>query len=147
MCKISGKVKWIERSLLFLAFLWVMAMAAPLALAQKKSKADANAETDAKIKAINYSNIVWPNPPAIARIKYTNWYSSDKAARSIQGNKQKKSVWMDRLAGTQSNDEVFSRPFELDSALWDGGGFKGQSLCGRPESRRHFHFQHRFTRR
>jgi sugar lactone lactonase YvrE len=81
--------------------------------ADKKKKDDAKADIDAKIKAINYSNIVWPNPPAIARIKYTNWYASDKAVRNTKGDKQKKSAWMDRLAGTQSNDEVFARPFEL----------------------------------
>jgi DNA-binding beta-propeller fold protein YncE len=104
-----------QRGWMAFIVLSAMAVASPLALYgdQKKKKADAKAETEAKIKAINYSNIVWPNPPAIARVKYTNWYSSDKAARNMQGNKQKKSAWMDRLAGTQSNDEVFSRPFEL----------------------------------
>jgi len=97
-----------------LAFLSAAVIVSPGAMkAQKKSKVDQKAETEAKIKAIDYSNIVWPNPPAIARIKYTTWYSSDKDTRDIQGNKQKKSVWMDRLAGTQSGDEVFSRPFEL----------------------------------
>jgi sugar lactone lactonase YvrE len=96
------------------AILTLLGMASPLGLqADKKKKADAAAETEAKIKAIDYSYIVWPNPPAIARIKYTTWFSSDKVARNLQGDKQKKSAWMDRLAGTQSNDEVFSRPFEL----------------------------------
>lgn len=81
--------------------------------ADKKKKAEDKANVDAKIKAIDYSYIVWPNPPAIARIRYTNWYSSDKALRNTQGDKQKKSAWMDRLAGTQSKDEAFQRPFEL----------------------------------
>jgi sugar lactone lactonase YvrE len=105
----------LQRSWLVLAIFAAMFAALPLSLQadQKKKKADEKAETEAKIKAIDYSYIVWPNPPAIARIKYTNWYSSDKAARNVQGNKQKKSAWMDRLAGTQSNEEVFSRPFEL----------------------------------
>jgi sugar lactone lactonase YvrE len=80
---------------------------------KKKKKAEDKADIDAKIKAIDYSYIVWPNPPAIARIKYKMWYSSDKAVRSVTGEKQKKSAWMDRLAGTQSKEEVFSRPFEL----------------------------------
>jgi DNA-binding beta-propeller fold protein YncE len=114
MLKIDRNIKGLQRSMLALAVLSALAMASPLALhADKKKKADAKAEVDAKIKAIDYSNIVWPNPPAIARIKYTAWYSSDKAARNMQGNAQKKSAWMDRLAGTQSKDEVFSRPFEL----------------------------------
>jgi DNA-binding beta-propeller fold protein YncE len=115
MSKISGNLNRSRHGWTALGVLLAMAVASPLALHgdQKKKKADTKAETEAKIKAIDYSNIVWPNPPAIARIKYTNWFSSDKAARNMQGNKQKKSAWMDRLAGTQSNDEVFSRPFEL----------------------------------
>jgi sugar lactone lactonase YvrE len=111
MRKIGTKVQALRWMLAALAML---VMVSPQALhADKKKKADAKADLDAKIKAIDYSYIVWPNPPAVARIKYTTWYASDKAIRNLQGNKQKKSVWMDRLAGTQSSDEVYSRPFEL----------------------------------
>ena len=101
--------------LLCLAVLSAMAVVSPLVMRadQKKNKADAKADAEAKVKAIDYSGIVWPNPPAVARIKFKSWYSSDKAVRNMQGNKQKKSAWMDRLAGTQSSDEVFKRPFEL----------------------------------
>jgi len=114
MNTISRNSEGRSRKWMVLAFLSAAVIVSPGAMkAQKKSKVDQKAETEAKIKAIDYSNIVWPNPPAIARIKYTTWYSSDKDTRDIQGNKQKKSVWMDRLAGTQSGDEVFSRPFEL----------------------------------
>jgi sugar lactone lactonase YvrE len=115
MSTTGGNHSRLQRSWLALAIFAAMLGASPLSLQadQKKKKADEKAETEAKIKAIDYSYIVWPNPPAVARIKYTNWYSSDKAARNVQGNKQKKSAWMDRLAGTQSNEEVFSRPFEL----------------------------------
>src|SRR5260221_353025 len=111
----GGNNHRMQRSWLALAIFGTMLTASPLSLLadQKKKKSDAKAETEAKIKAIDYSNIVWPNPPAIARIKFKNWYSSDKASRDIKGNKQKKSAWMDRLAGTQSNEEVFKRPFEL----------------------------------
>ena len=111
----GGNGNKVRRSWPALAIFAAVLAASPLTLQadQKKKKADAKADTEAKIKAIDYSNIVWPNPPAIARIKYTNWYASDKAVRNMQGNKQKKSAWMDRLAGTQSNDEVFKRPFEL----------------------------------
>src|SRR6201997_2732023 len=115
MRKFSGNGNWLRRGCPALAILLVTAVVSPLGMQadQKKKKGDAKAETEAKIKAIDYSNIVWTNPPAIARIKYTNWYASDKAVRNMQGNKAKKSAWMDRLAGTQSNDEVFKRPFEL----------------------------------
>src|SRR5271169_1560995 len=107
----SQGLRWL---LAAVALLTMLAMISPPALqADKKKKSDAQAAIDAKIKAIDDSYIVWPNPPAIARIKYTTWYASDKATRDLQGNKQKKSAWMDRLAGTQSSDEVFSRPFSL----------------------------------
>jgi DNA-binding beta-propeller fold protein YncE len=81
---------------------------------KKKKKAEQQADIDAKIKAIDYSYIVWPNPPAIARIKYVNWFSSDKEKRNLQGNVQKKNAWMDRLAGTETNEDVFAMPFQLN---------------------------------
>jgi sugar lactone lactonase YvrE len=114
MRKIHTNMHGLGRKSLAIAVLAGMAMLLPMGLqADKKKKEDAKADIDAKIKAIDYSNIVWPNPPAIARIKYSAWYASDKAVRNTKGDKQKKSAWMDRLAGTQSNDEVFARPFEL----------------------------------
>ncbi len=109
----TAKLDWTWRALAAVTIL-MLAIASPLTLhADKKKKADTAAETEAKIRAIDYSNIVWPNPPAITRIKFKTWYASDKSVRDLQGNKQKKSGWMDRLAGTQSNDEVFTQPFQL----------------------------------
>jgi len=106
--------KPLQRMFTALPVLLLMALSSPLALqADQKKKKESQAEIDAKIKAIDYSNIVWPNPPAIARIKFTAWYASDSTIRNLQGNAQKKSNWMDRLAGTQTSDEVFSRPFSL----------------------------------
>jgi len=113
----SMKGKMLRRAGIVLSAVIAALMLSPFSLQadknDKKKKADDKAETEAKIKAIDYSYICWPNPPAIARIKYVNWFSSDKAVRNLQGNVQKKNTWMDRLAGTQSSDEVFKRPFEL----------------------------------
>lgn len=115
MWKIRGNAQALWRNIFLTAAAFAVAMTLPLGLhADKKKKKDEAAETDAKIKAIDYSNIVWPNPPAIARIRYRMWFSSDKAVRDYKGNVQKKSGWMDRLAGTQQADEVFKRPFELN---------------------------------
>jgi DNA-binding beta-propeller fold protein YncE len=109
-----SEMRMFRHSLTVIALVFGLAATLPLSLrADKKKKAEDKADIDAKIKAIDYSYIVWPNPPAIARIRYKMWYSSDKAVRSTSGQKQKKSAWMDRLAGTQSQEEVFSRPFEL----------------------------------
>ncbi|HEY2119149.1 MAG TPA: hypothetical protein VGH37_08200, partial [Candidatus Acidoferrum sp.] len=97
MSKIGRNDKGLGRKWMALMILLALTIVSPISLqAQKKSKADKKAETEAKIKAIDYSNIVWPNPPAIARIKFTNWYASDKTARNMQGDKEKKSAWMDR---------------------------------------------------
>jgi len=77
----------------------------------KKNKAAAKEASAAKV--VDYSYISWPNPPAIPRIRYINWYASDKQQRSLEGKVQKKQGWMDRLAGTQSQEEVFTLPFSL----------------------------------
>jgi len=53
---------------------------------------------------IDYSNIVWPNPPAIARIRYQAFYAAEKLAQ-VDKPKTKKDSWMDRLAGTQPATE------------------------------------------
>ena len=110
MANMRSNWDWNWRVIAMIAALASLAMVSPLGLRADKKKKNAEAEPP---KPVDYSYIVWPNPPAIARIKYTTWYASDKAIRNFQGNKQKKSGWMDRLAGTQSADEVFSRPFSL----------------------------------
>ena len=95
-----------------LALLSMLSIVYPLAVhADKKKKNDTPA---GPLKPIDYSFIVWPNPPAIARIRYVDWYSADKEKRNTQGNVQKKNKWMDRLAGTQNDQEVFSMPFQLN---------------------------------
>lgn len=110
MARIRSDWKWTWRVTATIATLMCLMMVWPSRLeADKKKK---NAEP-APPKTVDYSYIVWPNPPAIARIKFTTWYASDKVLRNLQGTKQKKSGWMDRLAGTQSADEVFTRPFSL----------------------------------
>ncbi len=53
---------------------------------------------------IDYSNIVWPNPPAIARIRYQAFYAAEKLSQVEKPN-SKKENWMDRLAGTQPESE------------------------------------------
>lgn len=53
---------------------------------------------------IDYSNIVWPNPPAVARIRYQAFYAAEKLSQ-VDTPKTKKDSWMDRLAGTQPATE------------------------------------------
>lgn len=126
MRRLNGHTEGLWRKCSAVAVLTGVLLGLPLALrADKKKKAEEAAEIEAKIKAIDYSNIVWPNPPAIARVKYKMWYSSDKQVRNMKGNVQKKSAWMDRLAGTQSSEEVFKRPFELNQPYGTAVDSKG----------------------
>ena len=48
------------------------------------------------LEILDYSKIVWPNPPAITRIKYLSYFSGEK--RELKPTQQKSS-WMDRLSG------------------------------------------------
>jgi DNA-binding beta-propeller fold protein YncE len=82
--------------------LTLLILAPGAAFADKKKKANAAPQ---KPKVIDYSNIVWPNPPAIARIRYQAFYASEKISQVEAGNNTKKAKWMDRLAGTQSQQE------------------------------------------
>ena len=73
--------------------------------AQKKDKKDLQAEKPKPnfMDVLDISKIVWPNPPAITRIRYMNYYCSQKPP---QNKEQKKSGWMDRLAGVAVGDTV-----------------------------------------
>ena len=86
-----------------------LALAATPAFARKK-KAEAAKKPP---PVIDYSNIVWPNPPAIARIRYQAFYSAEKISQVEAGNNTQKAKWMDRLAGTQPASENTKVLFQL----------------------------------
>jgi sugar lactone lactonase YvrE len=81
------------------------------AFADKKKKA---AEEPKTVAAPDYSNIVWPNPPAIARVKYQAFFSAEKLSQVQAENSTKKMKWMDRLAGTQPEYETTKVLYQLD---------------------------------
>jgi DNA-binding beta-propeller fold protein YncE len=86
-----------------------LALLTPVAvLADKKKKVDTTPHGP-----IDYSNIVWPNPPAIARIKYQAYFSAEKVAQVESQTNTKKAKWMDRLAGTQAQAESNKILFQL----------------------------------
>ncbi len=75
-----------------LATIW-----ASLAFAdQKKAAAPAKPPEPPKIDT---SNIVWPQPPAIARLKYLDYFSAEKKPPEKEKKEVKKKSWMDRMAG------------------------------------------------
>jgi DNA-binding beta-propeller fold protein YncE len=88
---------------LALALMFGLALLAPISgFADKNKKKDAAPK---KVPVIDYSNIVWPNPPAVARIRYQAFYAAEKISQVEEGNNTQKAKWMDRLAGTQSQSE------------------------------------------
>lgn len=78
--------------------------------ADKKKK---NAEPK-KTPVIDYSNIVWPNPPAIARIQFQSFYAAEKISQVEAENSTKKAKWMDRLAGTATGADSTKILFQLN---------------------------------
>src|SRR5579862_7238327 len=86
-----------------------LTLAAPLTLFGDKKKKDA---TPAKVPVIDYSNIVWPNPPAVARIRYQAFYAAQKLSQ-VETAPTQKAKWMDRLAGTQPASESGKVLFQL----------------------------------
>ena len=78
-------------------------IASPTAFADKKKKAAAEAPKAPPV--IDYSNIVWPNPPAVARVRYQAFYSAEKITQVEAGTHTAKAKWMDRLAGTTPASE------------------------------------------
>src|SRR5579872_3021727 len=98
-----------RKSLVAWLVLLSLTLAFPVSLlADKKKK---NAEP-AKIPVIDYSNIVWPNPPAIARIRYQAFYAAQKLSQ-VETTSTQKAKWMDRLAGTQPASESGKVLFQL----------------------------------
>jgi DNA-binding beta-propeller fold protein YncE len=77
-----------------------LALLAPISAFAGKKKAPPKT-----VPVIDYSNIVWPNPPAIARIKYQAFYAAEKISQVEAGSDTQKAKWMDRLAGTQPQGE------------------------------------------
>lgn len=53
---------------------------------------------------LDLSKIVWPNPPAITRIKYLTYWSGEKFVEKKQ--EKKKQSWMERMAGITTGETI-----------------------------------------
>jgi DNA-binding beta-propeller fold protein YncE len=53
------------------------------------------------LSKLDTSKLVWPDPPAIPRIKWLNYFAGMKIDHSVQAQEKKKASWMDRMAGAQ----------------------------------------------
>ncbi|HEY4933870.1 MAG TPA: 6-bladed beta-propeller [Terriglobales bacterium] len=80
----------------------VLACGISLHAKQKKQAAPPPKKDPNPLEVLDYSKIVWPNPPAIARIKYSSQFFGEK--RETAAQQKSKEGWMDRLAGVTAGD-------------------------------------------
>lgn len=101
---------WMETSRMWhrgaAALLAAALLAAPPAWGKdKKEKQPPQAPSQPNLlEQLDYSKIVWPNPPAIARIKYTSYFSGEKFKPKDKQQK-KKTTWKERLAGLTAGQQ------------------------------------------
>lgn len=81
--------------------LFCLTLAAPVQADKKKKDQPAPAPTNI-LEKLDYSKLVWPNPPAPTRMKYLNYFCCDKFTPETG---KKKSSWMDRMAGAESQEQ------------------------------------------
>jgi DNA-binding beta-propeller fold protein YncE len=107
-----------------LGLLMAWALALPVSsYAGNKKKTTTSDTTDQQpaeivdLSKIDISKLVWPQPPSIPRVRYTTYFAGMKIDRTPAAQKAKpKATWMDRLAGSQSQQEKFNPkdfPFQL----------------------------------
>ena len=70
--------------------------------ADKKKKQQPAAPPKTVLDRVDFSKLVWPNPPAPTRVKYLNYFCCDKYTPEAAN---KKSSWMDRMAGAETQSQ------------------------------------------
>ncbi len=73
--------------------------------ARKKKKAEPTRAETSILKRLDYSRIVWPNPPEITRVRFLDYYAGQEIDTQ---SAKKKSSWMDRLAGAEAQGQAGS---------------------------------------
>src|SRR5258705_12908137 len=99
-----------------LAFLLLIVLVLPALAGDKKKKtADPAAQLPKRVN-FDLSKIIWPNPPAITRIRFLSQFTGEKIDFNtvVKGKQKVKQGWMDRLAGTKPQvDRNEKLPFQL----------------------------------
>ena len=103
------------RTAMALIAVLVLALLSPIAVQAKKKKPVPTTQKAEASPQVDISKLVWPEPPNLPRVRYTNYFAGMKIDHTAE-NKKPKQSWMDRLAGTQSQDEKVTNrnfPFQL----------------------------------
>ncbi len=115
MFAVSNKtiVKKISAFVLGFTFIVALAPCSPLFAGDKKKAAatEKKDETPAGKKffdSLDLSKFVWPNPPAVTRIRYLNYWSGEKFVEKKK--EQKKQSWMERVAGVTTGETPDNKP-------------------------------------
>lgn len=98
----------IARALLLILLVTTLGLPVSMYAGDKKKKNAAPPEKPL-IERLDYSKIVWPNPPAITRLKYLDFFAAEKLPEKGAG--KKKGAWMDRLSGLATGETRSDRPF------------------------------------
>ncbi len=105
------------RKALTLALLGVCLVAASPLSAKEKKKNQPEPDDQKKSNSVDrrmfwesldVSKIVWPNPPAITRIKYLTYWSGEKFVEKKQ--EKKKLSWMQRVSGITTGETPDTKP-------------------------------------
>lgn len=95
-------------TVLTLALCLLLAVAA--SAADKKKKGQETPQKKHFLETLDYAKIVWPNPPAITRIRFLNQFYSEP----IKKAEPKKASWKDKLAGIAAGENPTDKPrFQL----------------------------------
>jgi sugar lactone lactonase YvrE len=121
--KMIGNVSSKLKKTLAVVAIPALVLAASTTVSAGKKKTDATAPT--KVPTIDYSNIVWPNPPAVARIRYQAFYAAQSLSQ-VETAPTQKAKWMDRLAGTQPAAESTKVLYQLGEPYGMAVDSKGQ---------------------
>jgi sugar lactone lactonase YvrE len=83
----------------------------PVSMFAGKKKEAAKPKEVPPLLQLDYSKIVWPNPPAITRVKYLDFFAAEKVPEE---RPKQKNGWMDRLSGVATGETAASKPlFQL----------------------------------
>lgn len=101
-----------------IALVMIAVLVALPAVGQRRKKAtpDDNNPANKRTKVdIDISKIVWPSPPAIARVKFMEIKTGQKIDPDLFKAKKGKQSWMDRLAGAQPVGTIDEKkiPYQL----------------------------------
>jgi len=95
--------KSMQRGFYAAALILLAAMCASPAFADKDKKKAADTPQEPPPLVVDTSHLVWPQPPAIGRLKYLDYFSAQKP-EPVKEKEVKRKSWMDRMAGITPDD-------------------------------------------